>query len=316
MIADNRCAECIHDDLLGALTLLRIAKWRKGRILIREIFFLMEEFRDRRVPSYYITKVHRIIKEESGIPIPFASLRNQCNIAGMALAEKVDAKAQKLSGKKRFEFLVRWAIAGNHLDFRTIGAGYGIETGTLEKTMAGIARERLSVGDIAHIYNSVRRARHILFLHDNVGEIALDRLLIKEMKVTGRGSPVVVSALKGGPITSDATVEDGVSVGLGTVSKKLIRTGPDTLGVSWEEMSGDLKRELLRADLVISKGQANYYVLSEHRKEIRAPVAFLLRTKCSVVARQFGVPGGKGKHNLAALDQRVRRGYFSGETAR
>jgi len=42
------------------------------------------------------------------------------------------------------------------------------------------------------------------------------------------------------------------------------------------------------ADLIISKGQGNYEGLSN---ELR-PIFFLLKAKCSVVARDIGVPQG------------------------
>ena len=79
---------------------------------------------------------------------------------------------------------------------------------------------------------------------------------------------------------------------------RVIEAGPDTLGISFEEMSPDLKKALAGADLVISKGQANYYVLSEHRHEVAAPIAYLLRTKCDLCASEFGQ---KGRIGIAVL---------------
>ncbi len=295
---------------MGALELLPVSRKVKEKILKRSLGFLRKEFPSRKIPSYYITEVHRILKEESGIAYPFKALREKCNIVGMALAARVGKKALRLNGVKRFEYLIRWTIAGNHFDFRTIGAGYRLNTEKVGKKLTEIVRERLKVDNIQEIFQAVKRSHHILYIHDNVGEIALDTLLIQELS---QWCPVVVSALRGGPITSDATVEDGRQVGLDSAVSRIISAGPDTLGISWEEMSPELRKEINAADLIVAKGQANFYVLSGHRKEIRAPVVFLLRTKCTPVAEFFGF---QGQGNVAALDRGSKKSYFSGEIGR
>jgi uncharacterized protein with ATP-grasp and redox domains len=51
-------------------------------------------------------------------------------------------------------------------------------------------------------------------------------------------------------------------------------------------MGDDLRRALEQADLIISKGMANYETFSE--TDYR-PVAHLLRTKCRPVAEAMGI---------------------------
>jgi uncharacterized protein with ATP-grasp and redox domains len=123
----------------------------------------------------------------------------------------------------------------------------------------------------------------------------LDAAFIEEIK---RSSGAVVSALRGGAITSDATYEDGLAIGLYKICDRMILAGPDTLGISFREMSAELTEELKRATLVLAKGQANYYVLSEHRDQIKGEVFSLLTSKCDPVAGQFGL---QGKQPLAVF---------------
>lgn len=310
MRADNQCAWCIIHDLTGALELLPASTKTKKKILERSLSFLGKEFPNRSVPSYYITRVHRFLKEISGNAFPFRKLREKCNIAGMLLAVRVEKKAKKLKGKRRFEYLVRWTTAGNHFDFRTIGAGYKINIEKIGKKLAEIAEEKLKVDHIEEIYQAANKARHVLYIHDNIGEIALDKLLIQELL---QRSPIVVSVLKGGPITSDATMEDGIRIGLDKVSTRIISSGSDTLGISWEEMSSELRKELRKADLVISKGQANFYILSGHKRDVRCPIAFLLRTKCTPASLHFGF---QGQGSVAALECGTKKSCLSAETTR
>jgi pyridoxal/pyridoxine/pyridoxamine kinase len=78
-------------------------------------------------------------------------------------------------------------------------------------------------------------------------------------------------------------------VGLETAVDRLIVAGPDTLGISWEEASPELMQAMQAAPLIIAKGQANYYVFSEHRAELRGEVFCLFTIKCQPVADVLGV---------------------------
>jgi len=289
------CASCIIDDLCGALNLLLLEEKTKQEILRESFQFLAREFSTEKIPSYFITEVHRILKKISGIEIPFQERRDKCNQLGIEMAEKINLEAEKLKESERFSFLVNWAIASNHLDFRTVGTGYGFQMAEIIEELRGCVSEGLRIDQRAEIFQIAKSSSKILYIHDNVGEISFDKLLIKELRGYGAS---VTSALRGGPITSDATIEDGETVSLQDAASKIILAGPDTLGISLNEMSDQLKQELQTADLVIAKGQANYYALTEYRPEVPGTVACLFRTKCELVTNELGETG---KINVAIL---------------
>ena len=289
------CASCIIDDLCGALQLVPLEEKIKKEILKESFQFLAREFSTDKIPSYFITEVHRILKKISGIEIPFKERRDKCNQLGIEMAEKIALEAGRLEESERFSFLVNWAIASNHLDFRTVGTGYGFQMAEIIEELRGCVSEGLRIDQRAEIFQIVKSSSKILYIHDNVGEIAFDKLLIKELKRYGTS---VTSALRGGPITSDATIEDGETVGLQEAASKIILAGPDTLGISLNEMSDQLKWELQTADLVIAKGQVNYYALTEYRSKVPGEIACLFRTKCEIVSNELGETG---KINIAIL---------------
>jgi uncharacterized protein with ATP-grasp and redox domains len=289
------CASCIIDDLCGALQLIPLEEKTKKEILRESFEFLAREFSTEKIPSYFITEVHRILKKISGIEIPFQERRDKCNQLGIEMAEKINLEAEKLKESERFSFLVNWAIASNHLDFRTVGAGYAFQMAEIIEELRTCIIEGLKIDQRAEILQIAKSSPKILYIHDNVGEIAFDKLLIKELIRYGAS---VTSVLRGGPITSDATIKDGETVGLQEAASKIILAGPDTLGISLHEMSDQLKRELQTADLVIAKGQANYYALTEYRSEVPGKIACLFRTKCEIVSNELGETG---KINVAIL---------------
>jgi uncharacterized protein with ATP-grasp and redox domains len=289
------CVSCIIDDLCGALQLVPLEEKIKQEILKESFQFLAREFSTEKIPSYFITEVHRILKKISGIEIPFKERRNKCNQLGIEMAEKIALEAARLEKSERLSFLVNWAIASNHLDFRTVGTGYGFQMAEIIEELRTCISEGLKIDQRTEILKIAKSSLKILYIHDNVGEIAFDKLLIKELRRYGTS---VISVLRGGPITSDATIEDGEMVRLQEAASKIILAGPDTLGISLHEMSNQLKRELQTVDLVIAKGQANYYALTEYRSKVPGEIACLFRTKCEIVSNKLRETG---KINVAIL---------------
>ena len=295
MLTKLTCATCIVDDLCGALDLLDLNEESKNKILKEAFYFLSKEFSTDKIPSYFITEVHRILKRVSKIKIPFKERRDKCNQLGMEMAKRIDKEIEGMKESERFLFLVNWAIASNHLDFRTVGTGYGFQMAEIIKELRACVSEGLRIDQRMEIYHLAKKASEILYIHDNVGEIAFDKLLIKEFKRYGAN---VTSALREGPITSDATIEDGKTVGLNEVASKIILAGPDTLGISLHEMSSELKEAFQTADLIIAKGQANYYAVTEYSSKVPGRIACLFRTKCEIVSNELGETG---KINVAVL---------------
>jgi hypothetical protein len=294
MKAASRCLPCIVDDLCGAVDSEIKDDSVRAAVLREALHYLADDFSCDFPPSKFITGVHRVLKKVGRVKRPFASTRTKCNEVGVQLSEELKRRAQAMRGLARFSFFVRWAIAGNKLDFRTVGTGYDFDIGRI-RAMLESAAQNLVVDRTDELYREVMRRPRILYVHDNVGEIALDALLIEEMKALGA---YVVSGVRGGPITSDATMEDAKKVGLDAVSDEIIKVGPDTLGISFEEMSKKCLRELQKADLVVAKGQANYYNLSENLQLVPGRIVCLLRTKCDLVA---GVFGGQGHISVATF---------------
>jgi len=275
------CASCIIDDLCGALQLIPLEEKTKKKILKESFQFLAREF--------------STLKRISGIKIPFKERRDKCNQLGREMAEKIGLEAEALEESERFSFLVNWAIASNHLDFRTVGTGYGFQMAEIIEELRACVSKGLRIDQRVEIFQKAKNSSEILYIHDNVGEIAFDKLLIQELRRYGSS---VISVLRGGPITSDATIEDGEVVGLQEAASQIILAGPDTLGISLAEMSDQLKREFQTADLVIAKGQANYYALTEYRSKVPGEIVCLFRTKCEIVSNDLGETG---KINVAIL---------------
>jgi damage-control phosphatase, subfamily I len=283
------CVSCIIEDIREALELLEATRSDIDAVLTEVMKYLGEHYKRNEPASYYITEMHRIIKRHFHLAMPFSTLRENCLAACKEIAQKVRLEADVFSKPDKFRFLLQWAIASNALDFRSAGAGYNIATDAIERLLRGYFDGGLNVDEVGAIYNKIRNARQIVYIPDNVGELPFDKMLITECKATGARISV---PFRGGPITSDAVMDDAKAVGMEEAADRIMLSGPDTLGISLAEMTEECKSALKDADVIIAKGQANFYILSEFGMEFpNAAIVSLFVTKCRCVSRLFGLNG-------------------------
>jgi len=111
-------------------------------------------------------------------------------------------------------------------------------------------------------------------------------IFMEEIKKLSERLTVVV---RGKPILSDATVEDAKLAGVDKIADEILTNGEGAIGIIEEELPSETLERLENADVIISKGMANYECLSESRFK---PIAFLLTAKCEPVANDIGVSVG------------------------
>jgi uncharacterized protein with ATP-grasp and redox domains len=138
------------------------------------------------------------------------------------------------------------------------------------------------MGDLEAFRQAVAEATDILYLADNAGEIACDRLLIQQLL-----SVRVTLAVRGGAVVNDATLADAEAVGLHELVE-VIDNGSDAPGTLLSDCSEDFRKRFAKADLIIAKGQGNFETLSDTGGNI----FFLFKVKCPVIAAHVGLPLG------------------------
>lgn len=277
------CFACILGDVLDAGSLL--LKPKDLETLARRSVNALAGFDPNKTPSFYITRVHRLLKKISRQPKPFWTKRRATNRIVNIIAGRI-AKTIK-PDFNGFRALLRWVIWSNTLDFRTAGKGYRFGTKQIERELGQSIRRGLAVDDSKKIWRAINKSRAILYILDNVGEIAFDKILVEKF-LKGKE---VIACVRGGVMTSDAVRSDLSDIGFDAFPARIITSGSDTLGVLGEELSAPLRSAFKTTDLVISKGQANYYFFSSFPEATRASIVCLFTTKCAPVARRFGQTG-------------------------
>jgi uncharacterized protein with ATP-grasp and redox domains len=67
-----------------------------------------------------------------------------------------------------------------------------------------------------------------------------------------------------------------------------VESGSDTLGIIFEQSNKEVVDLIRKSDIVIGKGQANFYSIYDNADKIRGTAISLMFTKCSIVSRIFG----------------------------
>jgi uncharacterized protein with ATP-grasp and redox domains len=225
------------------------------------------------------TEVHRAVYRILGDDDPYRHVKRLANETAVKLLPTVQSLIQTSSDP--FRSAVIAAIIGNTFDFGVLG--FEVATDDFEKEVATIYRHGLDIDDTDAIKPLLN---DVVYVADNVGEIVYDGLLIEQMRKLGAHVTLVV---RGGPILTDATMEDVWEFGLDKVADEVMTTGSNAIGIKLDEIPAELRDILPRASLIIAKGMANYEMLSEYSFK---PVAYLMRVKCAPVAESVGARVG------------------------
>lgn len=217
--------------------------------------------------------IHRCIRYLTGEDDPYAATKQRFNQEALRLLPKL--RTIILESDCPLETAVRIAIAGNIIDF---GVRSDIDEEAVHASLEHALTTPISKEAFAAFQDQAEHAERILYLADNAGEIVFDRLLLEQLP-TER----VVVAVKASPVINDATMADARTAGI-TDRVEVIDNGDDAPGTVLENCAADFIQRFKQADMIIAKGQGNY----ESLNEVEAPVFFLLKAKCAVVADDLG----------------------------
>lgn len=230
-------------------------------------------------PPLCARRIGEIIQRHTGVDDPYLADKQRSNEFALSLVDR--CRGHLASSPDPLATAIRLAAAGNIIDFGIHGA-VTVGLDWVEASMAHALEAPLDPAVLDRFRLCAASARRILYLADNAGELAFDRLLIEQLP---KGTVTV--AVKGGPILNDALLEDARVVGIDEVAT-VIDNGARIPGTWLPDCSPEFREHFAAADLVIAKGQGNFETLSETSREI----FFLLKVKCAMVSRHLATPVG------------------------
>jgi len=124
--------------------------------------------------------------------------------------------------------------------------------------------------------------KRLLYLTDNAGEIAMDRLFAEEIQRNYPGLEITF-CVRGGITINDATREDAEIVG---IPFRVIDNGNLVSGTELSMLSTEAKEAMDSADVIISKGMAN----TETLYGCGYPIYYAFLVKCVHFEHVFQKP--------------------------
>jgi damage-control phosphatase, subfamily I len=261
------CIPCLLRQALEAARLVSDDPVFHEQVM-REVLGWVKEIDLTQSPPAMAQRIHRRLRQITGIEDPYLSAKE--------LLPELRAEVQ--SSRSPLITATRIAIAGNMIDL-------GVNGKVTEMDVQQAMRQALSGqfhGNQELFCQSIAKARSILYLADNAGEIAFDRLLIEQI------SPERVTlVVRGAPVINDATRVDAQAVGLDQIVE-VIDNGSDAPGALLEDCSPEFRRRFADADMIIAKGQGNFESLSDQPGNL----FYLFKVKCPLVAKHTRQPLG------------------------
>lgn len=214
--------------------------------------------------------IYQKISEITGIADPYFEIKQQ-NIKQVlelypSLQKQINDSADPL------RTAVRLAIAGNVID---LGVNRDFD---ILQAIDDILVQDFAVDDYTKFQEKLANAENVLYLADNSAEVVFDKLLLEVI------DKPVTFAVKEKPIINDATATEAYQIGIDKMAK-VISSGSDAPGTILDLCNEEFLEIFHKADLIISKGQGNFEGLSN----VKAPIFFLLRAKCPVIAKELQV---------------------------
>jgi uncharacterized protein with ATP-grasp and redox domains len=230
----------------------------------------------RQTPPAAAQMLHRRLRALLAVEDPYRTSKNRHNALAARLIPSI--RRRIAAAVDPLTMAVRYAITGNIID---LGAKNNVGMGEVYAELQSAPMQPV-FGDLEAFKKAAGRARTILYLADNAGEIFFDRLLIEQFS----GARVTL-VVRGAPVINDATLPDAQAAGLEDIAE-VMDNGSDAPGTLLHDCSPEFRRRFDEADMIIAKGQGNFESLSEGRRE----VFFLFRAKCPVISRHSGFTAG------------------------
>ena len=224
-------------------------------------------------------EITRIQQEMFGNGMDYSEIKRHFN--QLMLEKEADVQKEIEAAEDPLARAIQFAIVGNFIDF---GAMKSVDEEKLEEFLRGTKDMPLDQAEYKALKADVQKAKKIVVLTDNCGEVVMDKLLVRVlMKINPEADIKVL--VRGGPAQNDATMEDALQVGLTDITN-VYGNGAAIAGTCLEYLSEEAKMIIDEADVILAKGQGNFETL----QMCGLNIYYIFMCKCDMFARKFQVP--------------------------
>lgn len=274
------CIPCFIKQALQALRAVCDDEVLTHRIL-QMVLKKAADFDISKTPPEMAQVIHRIIREQTNNSDPYEAVKKLSTDKALEAEAQVIERINKADDP--FEAALRYAIAGNILDFAILSLW---DDKKLSESLDLAEKKTLDKRAVKKLFSEIQSAEKILVLGDNAGETVFDKIFIEQFSIPGQHN--IHYAVKSAPIINDAVYSDAVQAGLDKTCT-IIENGTDAPGTVLDICSEKFRKVFKSADLIISKGQANFETLNT----VKGNIFFLTQIKCPVIGNNYGYSTGE-----------------------
>jgi len=229
---------------------------------------------------YIAYQLKQLCKERYGVEEQdLTEVKNMYNALAMSLEENLTKEIEASDDPVSTALL--FSRVGNYIDFA------GSSNVTPEEFVSLFTKAQFSDEDLVTLKlfkEELKTAKHFVLVADNCGEIAIDKLFVKQLQKHYPNMEVSV-IVRGGLASNDATMEDAIQVGLDKVCK-VYSSGIACTGCVYKCLPLDAKKVFDEADVILSKGQGNY----ESMHILGRKIYYCYLCKCAWFVSHFNKP--------------------------
>ena len=274
------CVPCIYRTRTSEILASGLPDGEKLRLL-RDFTKYYGDLIDDSSTVIVAWKGFRKVKELLRETDPYREYKERSHRIALELARSIMGKLEELSGYERFRYLVGLSVAANLLD---PGSPNGLDPEVFWEKASQI---RFGRDETDRLYLLLLQSSKVTYVLDNCGEAVFDSLVIRDLRRMGLKLKIIV---RGEPYQNDITYQEALRLGLQEYGE-LVSTGTDFPGIVPGHVSEEAVKALEWADIVISKGMANFE--SFMYAQPAANVFVLLMAKCGPIARASNVNVGE-----------------------
>lgn len=272
MKINEKCLPCLINQVVKVAN---ITNCSNRDDLYHQVFEQLSKIDFNKSNPEIIGMIFELVKKHLNNEDPYQEIRQYYNNLFLQSYDDFDKKINS------FKTAIKYAIIGNIIDFSPIN---NQEITKIDDWFDNIDNLSLTIDHVDKLINDIKKAKTILYLGDNCGEICLDKLLLKRIKQLNP-SLKIYFGVRGKSVVNDSIESDAYEVGIDEYAS-IISNGDNSLGTILSRTSAQFNQIYQNCDFVIAKGQANFESLSEENKKIY----FLLMVKCDVIAKYINVP--------------------------
>ena len=239
---------------------------------------ILEDAKSKKLSSPQIAnQILRKIRQFTGVADPYQEFK----VREMAQAKNMFMQLKSHVGDS-LRSRVRFSILGNSLDFFE-----NPKQALAEIPQLFYRKESFFFRDDVDQLEAFlsKNLGKILYLTDNAGEIYFDLPLYDYLRNVCDQTILVV---KGGPALNDLTRAELQLADLEKKFEHVADTGTDGAGIDWDYISDNFLDHIHSADLILSKGMANFETL--YNCKLLPATFFLFKAKCEPVSSFIKAP--------------------------